>query len=268
MPVTETERIHPASPRRRQEARQQGHVAKSRDLATAAVLLGGLLILAYGGGSLIQFFGRFTRDQLSGRPWNGANQETLVAQWQQLTSSLGSVLLPLFGLLVLVGLLAHLGQTGFLFVPARLAPQWSRMNPVETWKRLFSLAHASSLGIGLLKAVAVVSVIIWSLWSHRAQWMALGTIPAPALAKGWLEILLWTCIQVACVLLVLGVFDYAWQRWRYEQQLRMTDEELREELRQQAGDPQLARTRRERQRALAVAQVSDIQDKPFGERAA
>jgi flagellar biosynthetic protein FlhB len=84
----------------------------------------------------------------------------------------------------------------------------------------------------------------------------------PALAAGFLELVLWMTVKAAGALLVLGVIDYAWQRWRFEQRLRMTPEELREELRQQEGDPQQIRHRRERQRILALGRVGASADVP------
>jgi flagellar biosynthetic protein FlhB len=256
------ERIHPASPRRRQQAREQGQVAKSRDLAQAVVLLCGVAGLIYGGSGIARFFGQFARNQWSGPSWQTANAEQVVSQWNQTIASLAQSLLPLLLLLLAVGVVVHLGQTGFLIRPDRLVPQWSRLNPATGIQRLFSADPFVGLAFGLLKVAAVLVVVGWSCWSQRERWLGLAAQETPALAAGFLELVLWMTVKAAGALLVLGVIDYAWQRWRFEQKLRMTPEELREELRQQEGDPQQIRHRRERQRILALGRVGASADVP------
>jgi flagellar biosynthetic protein FlhB len=243
------ERVHPASPQRRQQARREGHVARSRDLASSAALLAGLLALQYGSRGLIDFFGVFARDQFSGQPWSFANPQTVVLQWRQLIEGLAQSLLPLLALIFLASVLGHVGQTGFLFLPQRLAPDWSRVSPARTLEKLFSWTHLAELGFGLLKAAAIVAVVAYSLGGGWSQWIAVGSLDPFATARVMLEISLETGVRVASVLLLLGIMDYLWQRYRVERELRMSNEELREELRQQQSDSQAAGRRSQIQRA-------------------
>ena len=72
------------------------------------------------------------------------------------------------------------------------------------------------------------------------------------------QIVLWTAMKIGAALLVLAILDYAYQRWRHEQDLKMTPQELREELKNLEGDPQLIARRKQAQRNLAVGRVSSV----------
>src|SRR5437016_862577 len=109
------EKTHDATPYRRQQAREQGHVAHSQELVSAALLLAGLALLIFAGGSLLEFLMRLLAGQLGGDVWLNVDVDFITAQWGMLVRGLATVLLPIVGLLLLLVVGLHLLQTGFLF---------------------------------------------------------------------------------------------------------------------------------------------------------
>jgi flagellar biosynthesis protein FlhB len=243
------------TPHRRQQARQEGHVAKSQDLGSAVMLVSGVIILMVFGGGLVAFFVNYCRSQLGGQPWLTANADFITAQWNATLWSLARYLLPILGLLCLAGVVINVLQTGFLFLPQRVSFDISRINPVRGWQRIFSATGMVHLGFGLLKLTVVLITAGIVLYNQREALLGLITLPPSALATQMAQILLWTTLKIGAALLVLAVLDYAYQRWRHEQDLKMTPQELREELKNMEGDPQLRAKRKQLQRDQAVGRT-------------
>jgi flagellar biosynthetic protein FlhB len=250
-----SERIHPASPRRRQLAREEGRVARSHDLPVALVLLTGLLVLLYFGSSMVQVLGDYARHQFDGQAWLGTDSDLALQSWRSIMRAFGRVVAPVLGVVLAVAVIGNIGQTGLMVVPNRLLPDISRINPAAGIRRLCSLDSVMRLSWALLKILAVVGIAIWIVWQQRARLLTLGTLPPAAVVVAVAEVALWTCLKIAGLLLVLGVADYGLQRWRHERSLRMTTEELREELRNQQGDPSLAGRRSQVRRGLALTRL-------------
>jgi len=250
-----TERIHSATPHRRQLARQQGYAAKSHDLAFAAVFLTGVLLLLLGGS---QWFGRlseYARQQLSGEALSLTGVGVANAWWFDALPLFWPSLALVFGIPLCVAVVSHLWQTGFQPQPQRLAPDWSRFNPLATATRMFSGATVALQVLNVLKVAVVLSVGAWALWDQRDRIVALGHVAPGALAGSLADIASGICLKMGGALLVVGAADYGFQRWRYELSLRMTPEEIREEMRNQNGDPAVQRRRRQLQGELALTHL-------------
>jgi len=246
------------TPHRRQQARREGHVAKSQDLGSAVMLLAGVVILMTLGGGLVGFFVNYCRSQLGGQPWLAANTEFVTAQWNATLWTLARYLLPILGLLCLAGVAANVLQVGFLFLPQRVSFDLSRISPIRGWQRIFSSAGMVHLGFGLVKLTVVFVVAGVVLYNQREALLGLIALPQPALAVQMSQLLLWTTLKIGAALLVLAILDYAYQRWRHEQDLKMTPQELREELKNLEGDPQLIARRKRTQRDLAAGRPSPL----------
>jgi flagellar biosynthetic protein FlhB len=250
------------TPHRREQARREGHVAKSQDLGSAVLLLAGLGSLLLLGGGLVGFLVQFCREQLGGQAWLTANPQLAVDQWNTTLWRLGRYLLPILGLLGLCGAAAQVAQVGFLFLPQRLAIDFSRLDPLQGVRRVFSGASMMRLGFGVVKLAIVLGVAGVVLYSERASIMALAQLPSGAVAVQMAGILIWTAMKVAAALLVLAILDYAYQWWRHEQDLKMTPQELREELKNLEGNPQVLARRKQTQRDQARQRLAPITPPP------
>jgi flagellar biosynthesis protein FlhB len=258
MPEQFGDKRHDATPYRRQQAREQGQVPRSQDLSSAIVLVGALLLVVYFGGEIADFFFRFTETQLRTPGPESWDISDASGRFAQVAFGLARVTLPLLGLLLLLAVLTHLGQVGFLFLPEKVALDWNHINPVRGFGRIFSLANAVRLAFGLIKTALAATVAVWVVWNARGDLLAAGNLATPKLAFFLCEFLLWTCIKVGAALLLLAVLDYGFQYWKHEQDLKMTDQEMREEMKTLQGDPQIRARRRAVQRQLVMNRMSTI----------
>jgi len=258
MPDHSGDKSQAPTPHRRQEARKQGQVAKSQDLVSAVLLIAGLLGLLMLGGGLIEFLYGFSRRQLGGKIWSPLDFNSVMAQYHNTLSGLAGCLLPIFGLVLLVAVAANLAQTGFLFVPGKLAPDVTRIDPLKGLRRLFSLPTAMRLAFGIFKIMVIAAVAFFSLYKERDVILGLSGLEPPQIGVFLFTTLFWITLKVGGVLLVLAILDYAFQRWKHEQDLRMTPQEIREEMKNLEGNPQIIARRRQVQRQLALDRLSDL----------
>ena len=250
------DKTHEATPYRRQKAREEGQVVRSQDLASAALLVGGLLILWYFGSSVANFLADMARQQLGGDAWLTFSIQDTSHQAARIGYGLTLAFLPLLGLLALAALVTQMGQFGFLYLPQKLAIDWQRVNPLSNWQRIISWTSAIHLGFGLLKVLLITLVAGWSLWGERGRLMNLTDETTPEIAAYLFHVMLWTSLKIGGALVVLALFDYGYQFWKHEQDLRMTTQELKEEVKQQQGDPQIAARRRQIQRQMVLHRLS------------
>ncbi|HWC89480.1 MAG TPA: EscU/YscU/HrcU family type III secretion system export apparatus switch protein [Pirellulales bacterium] len=251
------EKTQDATPHRRQQAREQGQVARSHDLGSALMLIGGVSVLYWFFGPLAEFLSRYMAEQLGGRPWLSADTGFVLGQWQRVLPELAGVMLPIFGLGALLGAIAGVMQVGLLFLPERLMPDIMRLDPLQGLQRIFSLAGAVRLGFGLIKVVIIGSVAWVVIQNERDRILGLALLDVPQIARYALELLFWTSLKIGVVLLILALFDYGFQWWKQEQDLKMTTQEVREEMKNLQGDPAMVARRRAVQRQLILHRLSN-----------
>jgi flagellar biosynthetic protein FlhB len=250
------DKTHEATPYRRQKAREEGQVVRSQDLASAGLLIVGLLILWYFCRGLAGSLAGMASDHLGGEAWLRIDSQAIVHHSLAIGARLAIGLLPVLGLLLVAAILAHLGQFGFLYLPQKVALDWQRINPLQNSGRIFSIANAVHLGFGLLKVLLIVVVAGWSLWGERGRLTDLASQTSPEIGAYLLSVLLWTSLKIGGALAVLALFDYGYQFWKHEQDLRMTTQELKEEIKTHQGDPQIANRRKQIQRQMVLRRLS------------
>lgn len=249
------EKIFDPTPRRRQQARDEGHVAHSRDLGAAILLLVGVLLLMLLGKPLVVFLFQFARQQWGDVNTVAMSRQSVVLDVRLLLDSLARVTLPILVLIALAGVTVSVLQTGWLFTPGRIAPDTSRISIAQGLQRIFSLSGGVRFGFGLLKLLVIGGVAGWMLWSGWRELLQSGALPLPQLARFLVDTLLGTAWWIGLALLALALLDYAFQRWRHEQDLRMTDQEMREELKNQQGDSQIDARRQAWQQQVRLERV-------------
>ncbi|MCA9231923.1 MAG: flagellar biosynthesis protein FlhB [Planctomycetales bacterium] len=251
------EKSQEATQHRREQAREKGQVAYSQDLASAAMLMVSVLLLRFWGGKLMEVAGQFMKHQLSTfGPLAFESSDALLLS-HQMTTTFGKALLPILGLLALAGVLASVFQTGFLFVPDRLTPDFGRLSPLAGIKRIVSLTGAVKLSFGLFKVSVVSAVAATVLYLRHEEVLMASALSAPELAASMIDIALSTALWVGVALFTLALFDFAYQKWKQEQDLRMTRQEVQDEMKNMQGDPQIIARRRAIQRQMAMNRIGD-----------
>ena len=147
-----------------------------------------------------------------------------------------------------VGALSHLLQTRFLLNRPKLS--MSRLSPVNWFGSVFSTRGFSQLTISAPKIIVGLSAGLLSVWSYRESIFSLGGMPTDVFAGSLLNITAAAAMSVAGSLLACSLVDYAMQWFGFQQRNRLTDQELREEIRGQTGDPQIAKIRHQRMREI------------------
>ncbi|MGC3966702.1 MAG: EscU/YscU/HrcU family type III secretion system export apparatus switch protein [Pirellulales bacterium] len=200
--------------------------------------------------TMLDFLGGFTKTQLGGDAWLDADHVTFVARMRGLMWELTKVLGPLFALVVLAGIGANLMQFGLLFLPDKLMPDLKRLDILSAAMRIFSTQNLVKLGFGLLKIVLVASVAYYELKDQIDDVLALSALSLPQTASFAISVLFWTTFKIAAALLILALLDFGFQWWKHEQDLKMTTQELRDEMKNTQGDPQVIARRKQAQRQL------------------
>jgi flagellar biosynthetic protein FlhB len=256
MPEYSGDKSQEPTPHRRQKAREEGNVAKSQDLASAAMLLAGMGALWMSGSALANFLAAYGRRQLGGPAWLEADAAFATAQFQGAVGELARYLLPILGLILGAAIVVHLGQIGFFFLPSKVGMDVSRIDPLRALQRMFALDNVVRLVFALFKLAVIVGVAAASVYQDLPTILGLSGKPLPEIAATICQLMFWTAIKIGLALLILAIFDYGFQYWRHERDLRMTPQEVREELRNLEGDPQIVARRRAVQRQLVMGRLS------------
>ncbi|MFZ5832836.1 MAG: flagellar biosynthesis protein FlhB [Planctomycetota bacterium] len=256
MAESDGDKSQEATPHRRQQAREQGQVARSQDLASAALLLAALMILWLLSSGLVNYCGHLVRSHLDGPVSLSMDVGACGFKWNQEVGLLARYVLPFLGLVAASGIFVNLLQVGFLFLPEKLAPDISRIDPLQGFKRVFSLASAVRLAFGVFKLVVVGAVAYTAVWAERNTILNLSEHSVGEIGVILVSLLFWTTVKIGIALLVLAVFDYLFQWWKHERDIRMTPQEIREEMKNLEGNPQVISRRRQVQRQLAMNRMS------------
>lgn len=238
------ERTEPPTPKRRADARKRGQIAKSQDLSAAVVMLAGLLTVAAMGPFILERLTALTRVMLGDYGPTIRPHELL-----PLAKLSGMVVLdvlwPLLVAVFLASLLVMLVQVGRLITFETIRPKLTKLNPVNGLKRLFSARTAVMLVINLLKLSAVLLVTYITIRDRFDQLVFLFTLPHVPMLGAAGELVYTLMVRLGALLLVLALIDYAYQKYKNERELKMTKQEVKEEMKRMDGDPLIKRRQRE-----------------------
>ncbi len=245
------EKTEQATPKRREEARKKGQVAKSRELASVAVLLSSLFTLYWGSSffmtNLCKTLSYYLNHLSTLNIDVNSLQSVALLGMKQFFILLG----PLFFVITFVAFLSNYLQIGTLFTWEPIVPKLSKINPIEGFKRLFSLQSMMEF----LKSLFKLIVVTWIAWSSVQEHVDL--LPplldeTPYQITSYIGMVSFKIFWKACMaMILLSVMDYLYQRWEFEKNLRMTKQEIKEEFKQTEGDPQVKSRIRSIQRELA-----------------
>ncbi len=161
---------------------------------------------------------------------------------------------------VLVAFLANFAQTGFLFSTKPLKPDFKRLNPVNGFKQMLGLRSVFNMGKTLAKFGIIVYFCYREFMDNIPIMLNLSSVGTPKVLLFVLNFAQALTFKVALLLLVLALIDYFYQRYSFRKNLRMSKEEIKEEFKQQEGDPKVKSQRKARYQAMvrnAIAKVKD-----------
>ena len=252
------EKSHDATPHRRQQAREQGQVAYSQDLGSAALLLVGVLVLSYYGYAVIDHVMFFMERQLStGGGSLVADDRELIVISDSVLKTFGVSMLPILAVMTVAGILSTVLQIGLLFVPEKIQPDVTRLSILAGLKRILSLQGVVKLGFGMIKILIVCAIAATVIQGRWNEILFASELELPDLARLLIEVIFATALWVGATLFALALLDFGFQKWKFEQDLMMTHQEIREEMKNMQGDPQIISRRRQIQRQMALNRIGD-----------
>jgi flagellar biosynthetic protein FlhB len=262
--MADQEKTEQPTSKRRQETREKGRVAKSREVSTYLILLGGLLAFSLIGSHMVREILVFMKGVILQSASVRIEPPDVRPLLCQTILVLARVLMPFFSVVMLAAMVANFMQVGFLFSWEPVIPKLSKLNPLTGVKRLISVRSltelvkfiAKLLCIGVVAYTAVKKEIPFILPLADQSIQAIGLYIAKTIVR-----IMW---RTSWVFLVLAILDYAYQRWEFEKGLKMTKQEIKDEYKQREGDPlvksRIRRVQREwaRRRMMEAVPRADV----------
>ncbi len=245
------EKTEEPSARRLQQARERGQVPRSRELVTFAIMIGGSATLVAVGGTLAGRLANLMRSSLSIQPERLHEADAMTASLAGAGTGAVIALLPIFGTLVGLVLLASVVLGGWNFSPTAMAPDFSRISPLAGLKRVFGLQGASELGKALLKCIVIGGVCAGVVSGLFKDVMMLGHMAARAAIGRGADLLGWSFVWLCASLAIVALVDVPLQLFQFNRSLRMTRQELRDESKESDGRPETKQRIRQMQQQLA-----------------
>ncbi|MFD2171342.1 flagellar biosynthesis protein FlhB [Tumebacillus lipolyticus] len=249
------EKTEKATPKKKQDARQKGQVAKSQEFGQAIVLLVGLLCVKLLSGTFLEELIDLLRLQLTNGFTVHLTEQTIAQLFLSLTVTVAKLVLPIAGAVMVIGGFVAYFQVGSLFTTKPLVPDLKKIDPIKGFKRMFSMRSLVELVKSLLK-MTIVSVIVYlelsSDWKRVTQLGSMEVLDMLRVVGSIAFSIFW---KVGVAILVLAIFDLFYQRFDFEKNLRMSKQEVKEEYKQTEGSPEVKGKIKERQRQMAMRRM-------------
>ena len=244
-----------ATPKKKSDARKKGQIPKSKDVALALTLLSSTIVLATLGGfvgnelktTMITFLNNYLTMALD---YDSVQKISVIVIWR-----LAVIFLPIVVPIMLMGILANFLQTGALITGEPLKPDLKKLNPISGLKRMFSMRSL----VQLLKDSAIVSIVGFIgykfIKDNYTYILTLGDLNAAAVIAAVGKLTVSIFFKITIVIVIIALADYIYQRYQFNKDLRMTKQEIKEEFKQQEGDPQIKGKIKQKQREMAMRRM-------------
>ena len=249
------EKTEKATPRKLQDARKKGQVAKSQELPAALILL--LVVL------LLWMFGKLFSSSLLGMfrhsfseylLWD-VSMQTVDMIFKELTWEAFKLTIPVFLITIIAGVFANFIQFGFLLTAEPLQMKLEKLNPIEGAKRILSMRSLVELVKAILKILITSSVAFYILWGARGEFLTLSQKGIAQVAQFLGTTILKLAITISILLVVLAILDFMYQKYEFAKQQRMSKQDIKDEYKKTEGDPIIKRKIKEKQRQMSMSRM-------------
>ena len=250
------ERTEKATPKRRRDERKKGNVLQSKDIVTVFTLIGGFYALkltfmsSYSAlkGCMLKYFSYMqNKAELS--------QDLIREMAFDSVLVAARIIAPLMACIVFLSIAATMFQTKPLFVLDSLKPKFNRLSQLQGFKKIFSVRSI----VEVLKGIIKISILFYLLYDFIGKQIIelpkLFTLEIPAACGYMFQTVFNMALRIGMAFAVISVFDFFYQRWEYERQLKMSKQEIKEEYKQLEGDPQVKGKIKELQRKMAMSRM-------------
>lgn len=255
------EKTEDATPKKKSDARKKGQVAKSKEFTSAIGLLGVTAVAMFflegvlNGLKeiLIMFFSQYTNMEFTLNNVSGVVKVVII--------KILIIFLPVALPIMVMGVIANIAQVGKMFTKEPLKPKFEKINPIKGLKNMFSIKAI----IDLLKNIIIIIIIGYVgykfIESNYYRILNFTNLRFVAMTYALGDLIVDILKKVSLVMIVIGIADYGYQKYKFKKDLRMTKQEVKEEFKQQEGDPIVKGKRRQKQREMAMRRMmQDIPD--------
>ncbi len=244
------------TPRRLSEAREKGQVAKSTDLTAAICLLVALIILNYyATGMTNSFLDMFTQAfAVHQMPTNA--QDVLREGGTMAMNHLLTILGPLLLFLFLSAIICNVMQIGFILTGKPITPSLDKISPLSGFKRIFSARSAMKTALSLAKVTIVGLVAGQTINNQLNEIISLSGLSFLQIISAGGQMTFILGVRLCLILLILAIIDFSYQKYKHIQDLKMSKEEVKEEMKRMEGDPYMKQRRRSVARQLASQRMA------------
>jgi flagellar biosynthetic protein FlhB len=253
------EKTEKASSKKRKDTRKKGEVHKSTDLCTAIMLtvMFGTLRVGYGGFvvAMKALSTTILSENVVAQNARDISTATVLAYFKDILFSVIPILMPVMLVAMIGGAFVHVVQTGPMFTTAKLKPNFNKINPLQGFKRIFSSATI----VELVKAVMKIVLLCWIIYKYLSAGVGeFVKLIHSDVASAFSSALTQTFsmgMMIGLALTAFSALDVLYQWWKFEKDLMMTKQEVKEENKQLEGDPQIKGKIRQKQRKMSAARM-------------
>ena len=233
------------------DAREKGNVAQSREIPSVAVLSSSLGVLFFAGPWMLDELIALMRGVYNRAGGFSINMENLHSLFWEVFKTNTMILAPLMLVVLTVGVVSNVSQFGFMIIGEKLTPDFTKINPLNGFKRLFSSRSIVELLKSMIKLVIVGGILYAIVNRYTDQipgimHLSVGGI-LNFICHVSFQLVFYTCI----VLAVMAALDFAYNKWKHQHDLMMTKQEVKDEYKQREGDPKIKARIRSAQREMA-----------------
>ncbi|HEY9103946.1 flagellar biosynthesis protein FlhB [Chitinimonas sp.] len=256
---SDLERTEDPSPRRLEEARAKGQIARSQELVTFSVLITAVVAMMSLGGAMFDALKRVMVANLRFERATIDDMDQLLTHFSQACFDALMVVLPFAGAIAVAAVLASIVLSGWLFTWDAIAPKFNKLNPMNGLGRILSVRSLVEMVKAILKSSLIGGVAVATIWSQKAEVVQLIAMsPFESLAYLY-QLIKFTMLMVVGSMAVIVLIDVPYQLWDYKRNLRMTKEEVKQEHKESEGDPQVkAKIRQLQMQAARQRMMSEI----------
>ncbi|XTZ39339.1 flagellar biosynthesis protein FlhB [Salmonella enterica] len=248
---SDVEKTEEPTPHRRQKAREEGQIPRSKELSSLLMLLAGWALLLSGGDHFVRHLSALLRTGLHLNRLSVMDEHSMLTQAGYLLEMMSTALLPILLGLFVTGIASPMLLGGLNFSGKSLKVDLKRLSPLSGMKRIFSAQVLSEMLKGCLKATLVGCALALYLYLNKSHFIQLVNQPLPAAISDGIGMLFDCLLMVIFFLLPVIGYDVFYQITSHLKKLRMSRQEIRDEFKQQEGDPHIKNRIKQMQRAAA-----------------
>ncbi|MDH3573213.1 MAG: flagellar biosynthesis protein FlhB [Desulfobacteraceae bacterium] len=231
------EKTEEPTPKKRQEVKEKGEVAKSKELPSVTVLLAALISLSLFGSFMYNHIQIIMKGAFSFPDIHNFEIPELLKFAQNIIGRFIILLSPLFAAIFITAILSNIMQVGFIVSGESITPKLSKIDPIKGFGRLFSKQSFMELIKSLLKLTIVGGIAFLTIKGEMKNFALLGEMEINSIFIYILKIFFKIFIRCSLAMIILVIIDYAFQKWEFENRIKMTKQEVKDEFKKSEGDP-------------------------------